>query len=752
MKQEARGSRAGGTRRSRASRDITAAAPASSLDVPEGRLHLVTIGIDAYQHCSKLKNAVGDAEGARRAFEAIGFESHTHLLNEEATQQAMERLPKDRLRNISVDDSLVIFFAGHGCAVPLIHADETRIKTGYIVPVDGDAKQPGTCVRLRTWLDEITELPPRHILVILDACKSGIALEPMTRFHGQSVYSQVRTPMDRLRQRRSRRIFTSALDDEFASDRGPYKGNSLFTGYLIEALSGGVKLDPDGTPSSVVSSYVKQHVMTFPRSRQTPDFGALQLDDRGELVISPPEKAETGEEPAAPEETHQSDEHSRGSRSDGRSRRGKKRSAKAEAATKPVAAKRAGRKKSELAGTRSADLEVSEARDEVEDRAAEEEEEEVAAATWLARRQAAQATFTLRASAGSIEPRLVAALDRHASQRRHGAPTLSTMATASEEGVAAISTYHAQRGALTLITSATTIDAAIFDLLSQMPWPRCLAPARAALCRAAKIEPSSLEAHLQARSEGELARWFESLSAGNPAVRVAGWLVTCTRDPREPYDVSSAPLQGRELLTALGDLGCPFAIVVHHAEPSAEWLQQAVGVAATLLTYLPRQSICLAAPGELLSEVLERGRDSGAKAMARQGRISAVPRLSGALGEATLLDEEALGERLLAALERDPRSKGCFERRVLAPIHEDEREVLVMLAARRECLLVELDRWYHVREADAYRRARRKDIWLQRAGFLSLRFPAEDLAQRLSSVVDEICAGLMGRRAAALFL
>ena len=177
-----------------------------------------------------------------------------------------------------------------------------------------------------------------------------------------------------------------------------------------------------------------------------------------------------------------------------------------------------------------------------------------------------------------------------------------------------------------------------------------------------------------------------------------------------------------------------------------------MGVAATLMTYLPRHSVCLAAPGALLAEVLERGRDSGAKAMARQGRLAANPQLGGPSPEALVLDEATLEDRLFAALQRDPRSKGCFERGVRAPIHEDEREVPVMLAARRECLLVELDRWYHVREPDEYRRARLKDIWLQRAGFLSLRFPAEDIAHRLSSVVDEICAGLAGRRAAALFI
>lgn len=747
----------------------------------KGRSYIVTIGIDDYQNCGKLKNAVGDATGALKAFTALGFESRRHLTNEEATAAAMAQLVRDDLQSLDKEDSLVVFFAGHGYTHKQEFADTSCIKTGYLVPVDGDAKRPGTCVRIRTWLDEITHLPAKHILVILDACKSGVALEPMMHWHPSVAHPSVSTPMDRLRQRRSRRVFTSALDDEFASDRGPFKGNSLFTGYLIEALGGaaGFGMTREGTPASVVSSYVRDRVISFPRSRQTPDFGALQLDDRGELVMALPSRSASVETVAAGVPT--SDVHTRGAR------RGRKSAASAVAlepapAPKKPAGKRGRRKKAELSDTRSVELSVElddeelrlaalseehDAHDEDGDDDDDDDDDDdgdepgLVSAVAPLRSPILPRELPLRQGAGLLDAKLVAALDRHASHRKQGTPMLTTLgssasAEASDEALAALATYHAQRGALTLVISAPSIDAAVDELLAQMPWPRCLAAARTEICRAAKIEPASLEAHLEARGERELQRWIDDMAAGRPAVRVAGWLVAQTRYPGEPYDVSSAPLQGRELIGALGDLLCPIAIALHHEAPTAAWLQEAVGVAAALCSRLPWHSISLVAPAALLGEVLEGGRDSMAKTMARQGRVHARAALGpGGLGGPALsdvLDERGLEDRLFAALQSDPRARNCFERRVLAPIHERERQVEVMLAARSECLLVEIDRWYHVREADEYRRARLKDIWLQRAGFLSLRFPAEDIAHRLSAVVDEICAGLAGRRDEALFI
>jgi uncharacterized caspase-like protein len=727
-------------------------------------MHIVTIGINRYQNCGKLGNAVGDAEGTFKIFSELGFRQHSMLLDEEATGSAMRRLVEEDLQSLGKEDSLVLFFAGHGYTAKTEFADTSCIKTGYLVPVDGDLKRPGTCIRIRTWLDEIAHLQAKHILVILDACKSGIALDTMHRWHASVEHPGVRSPLDRLRQRRSRRVFTSALDDELASDRGPRAGNSLFTGFLIQALEEGLRTGREAATGSMIWSYVQEHVMMHPRSRQTPALGALQLHDDGDIVVPLPSKAAVEVEGATPK--RESDEHTRGGSSRSKHKKvgtGTK-AGKKSAAGKKGPAKRGRKKQSDTADTRSADLDEEgldlSAADEEDDVGSEEIEEgpaelDVRRSSLVAARppQLHRTSVILREGAGILDARLVAALDRQASHRKQGAPTLSTIAGPADEAAAAIATYHAQRGALTLITSATRIDAAIADVLHQMPWPRCLAAARTALCRAARIETSALEAHLEARGGRERRQWIDDLSSGNPAVRVAGWLLTHTRDPREPYDLSTAPVQGRELLTALGDLLCPIAVLVHHEDPTEEWLQDAVGVAASLTTHLPWHPVSLSAPPELLARVLEGGRDSGAKAMGRQGRVQAKARL-GAVGAAspTALDEAFLEERLFHALEADPRARGRFNRHICAPIYERERAVPVMLAARQECLLVDVDRWYHVRDPDEHRKTRLKDIWLQRAGFLSLRFPAEDLEHRLSSVVDEICAGLAGRRDESLFL
>jgi hypothetical protein len=100
-------------------------------------------------------------------------------------------------------------------------------------------------------------------------------------------------PFAALQVRQSRLIITSALDDELALDSGPVDGHSLFTGCLIEGLTGGLPGDVvwNGRPvitGSQIAQYVRQRVQTYPGRpgwRQTPDFGCFDFDDRGEMLI-----------------------------------------------------------------------------------------------------------------------------------------------------------------------------------------------------------------------------------------------------------------------------------------------------------------------------------------------------------------------------------------------------------------------------------------------------------------------------------
>jgi uncharacterized caspase-like protein len=98
---------------------------------------IAVIGIDRYAEWSQLANAVSDARAAARLFTGLGFEQVTApLLDDAATGDAMRHLVTGGLAQLSPDDSLVVFFAGHGHTHTADFGD-TTVKTGCMIPVDG---------------------------------------------------------------------------------------------------------------------------------------------------------------------------------------------------------------------------------------------------------------------------------------------------------------------------------------------------------------------------------------------------------------------------------------------------------------------------------------------------------------------------------------------------------------------------------------------------------------------------------------
>jgi hypothetical protein len=249
-----------------------------------GRNLIAVIGIDHYQCWPALSNAVNDARGAFALFERLGFvQAAPMLIDDAATGRAIESLVKDDLVEIGPDDSLVLFYAGHGGnRKHLVSGRE--VTTGYLIPVDAEEGRVATWVDLDSWLGYVARLPAKHILVILDACHSGIALDRVIKWRDGTPSSE---PLSTLRARTSRRIITSARSDERAMDVGPYPGHSLFTGCLIEGLTHGLgRSDDRMATSSELGTYLQRRVGTYPRSQQTPDFGTLEFDERGEMVFS----------------------------------------------------------------------------------------------------------------------------------------------------------------------------------------------------------------------------------------------------------------------------------------------------------------------------------------------------------------------------------------------------------------------------------------------------------------------------------
>jgi hypothetical protein len=749
-------------------------------DADRGRMYVVVIGIDRYRAWGSLHNAVRDATGALDAFQRLGFElARPPLIDDAATGDAIRHLVTDELRALGANDSLVVFFAGHGHTVTTRFADDTATKQGYLIPFDAEPRggRIGTWLSLRSWLAEITHLPPKHILVILDACHSGVALDPVIRWRGSDV--RLTHAMEQLRARRSRRVITSALDDQLALDSGPLPGHSLFTGCLIQALTGGMStgIGPPVVTGSELGLHVQRRVAAYPNSRQTPDFGALELDDRGELIVELPGLAPAEQPPVPmpvitpppPPDTSVT-----------RSPTGpheiwpRTKAVPDGMRTEPAPGPGAGAVPTPASGVhaiRSARLPTAPLASGADgppvpaigapSPAAASAGPVVATAGSIA--TAAPAVIAPpppapiagpgdpppRGEGLALDPAFVAALDRHDAVRRRGGNVLSIVAADPMTAVTGWAAWAAGRGWLTLVTEGANLDAAIADLLGQAPWLRMIPAARARLAAVTQLDAAVIDAEIDRRSRDDREAWIEEVAGYDPCARVGGWLLSALREPwaRVP-ELTTAPVQGAELLSIFGELAAPIAVLVHHPEPTAAWLERAIRIAAGLVAYLPRHAVAVSAPGELTTRVMSETPESAALSMARHGVVPLAAPLTRTPGPAPRRLEQALHD----ALARDPRTANLFALRVPVPTHDRERAVEVALLARAAMFAVEIDDWYHLRDPKSYHRERVKDVWLQRAGFFVARFLADDVEGRLARVVDEIALGIGARRAAGSFM
>ena len=675
------------------------------------------IGIDRYRKWDHLDNAVSDARGVLAAFEDLGFVSVVApLLDDAATGDAIRCIPAGLAPALDENDSLVVFFAGHGHTTTARFPDGLHISKGYLIPVDADCdgRRYDTWQRIEPWLTTIAELPPRHILVILDSCHSGIALSRGIQHRGLGVRPDG-SPKP-FHERRSRRILTSALDDQGAMDSGPIAGHSVFTGCLIEALRGGAGTRHHESATvgvNEIAEYVRRRVREYSEFEQVPGLGCLELDDSGELLLSLQQPRAVS--PPQPPDSRGTERPHRG---------GAKRRPSVVPDQRPPGAAPAAR-----SATRVAD-------------------EPVARAQARPPEVAPPASLPGRTEGWALDPVLASALDRHGEERRRGAHVLTIVAGDAMAAQTSWGTWASRHGYLTLATQAAGLDAVVAELLAQTPWLRCVPEARKRLAAAARIDVQAVDASLDARSMSERRTWINDVAGLDPHARVSGWLLSWLRHAAASVpDLTTAPVRPGELLAIACDLASPTAVLLFHPTPDERWLERAVATAAELIDYLPAHSIAVTAPDELVTRMLRDHRPGTAWTMARQGllRVDALARrLPGRARHSTM-------RVLWEALARDPRTRGRFELDGTVAT-ADGPAIDVALAAHADRIAVELDAWYHFHDPEGYRRDRVQDTRLLRAGYFVLRFPAEDVDDRLASTIEHLAIALAGRRAARALL
>ena len=137
--------------------------------LPKGTHYLFAIAINEYVHAPKLGNCLKDAEDFISLLTTRYQFSSKHvirLFNEQATLPNIYNQLKELSKKIKPEDSLIIYFSGHG------YMDKSD-KSGHLVPVDGAKDAVWTYMSNDNLLSRIRAIKSFHTFLIIDSCFSG---------------------------------------------------------------------------------------------------------------------------------------------------------------------------------------------------------------------------------------------------------------------------------------------------------------------------------------------------------------------------------------------------------------------------------------------------------------------------------------------------------------------------------------------------------------------------------------------------
>ncbi|MCK4763991.1 MAG: SUMF1/EgtB/PvdO family nonheme iron enzyme [Candidatus Aminicenantes bacterium] len=219
-----------------------------------GKQYLVLIAINKYQNWNLIKGPLEDAGKIKEILTSrYHIDDIIELYDEQATKGRIIQLLKELQKSVGKDDSLLIFFSGHG------HLDESS-NNGFWIPVDGgtDENIQGKWIPNSIIRGLIANMKSKHILLISDSCYSG---ELIAGFRGGKQGKITNEYLKKTYSRRCRQIMTSG-----ASEKVP--AISEFARQLILALE---ENDRPYIDSSMLFNEIKLGV-----KKTLPLFGELK--------------------------------------------------------------------------------------------------------------------------------------------------------------------------------------------------------------------------------------------------------------------------------------------------------------------------------------------------------------------------------------------------------------------------------------------------------------------------------------------
>jgi hypothetical protein len=223
-------------------------------EAEKGEIYAAVIGINQYQHGTRipaLRYARNDAEAfAGYMRQEMGLDS-AHLFelyDDQATKRNIESLLGTQLRRKaqSPEDTVIIFFAGHGAPESDAASNDPDGITKYILAHDAD---PDDLFSTAIAMDQIATIFSRiraeRVVFIADSCYSGgsggrTLLAANRRANISDAF------LERIARAGKGRIILTSSNAQEVSQESDKCRHGYFTYYLLEGLRGKADISQDG--------------------------------------------------------------------------------------------------------------------------------------------------------------------------------------------------------------------------------------------------------------------------------------------------------------------------------------------------------------------------------------------------------------------------------------------------------------------------------------------------------------------------
>ncbi len=248
-----------------------------------GNYHALVIGNNDYDYnkgWEPLDTAVNDAKAVAKVLEEdYGFNVRLELnANRDTILTALE----ETRRNLTGDDNLLVYYAGHGLVDP-------ENDQGYWVPVDGSTDSAVRWVSNASITDQIRAMTARNIMVIADSCYSGSLMRSgmVTLRSGLTPEKKALRLRDDVKQ--MTRVALSSGGLQPVIDSVENSQHSVFANALLSVLKSNAELlDADSLATQVAHSVA---IATKDNVRQVPRYAPLAAGghEGGEFYFRPTE-------------------------------------------------------------------------------------------------------------------------------------------------------------------------------------------------------------------------------------------------------------------------------------------------------------------------------------------------------------------------------------------------------------------------------------------------------------------------------